>query len=69
MEVLDRDDEVDSYFIKVREEVIEDIRSDLVDTKNSLDMFMIAKYLENRDHASNIARRVYYSLTGEWATF
>ncbi|MGF0040167.1 phosphate signaling complex protein PhoU [Peptoniphilaceae bacterium SGI.131] len=67
LEVLDRDDEVDSYFTKVREEVIEDIKSDLVDTKNSLDMFMIAKYLERiGDHASNIARRVYYSLTGEY---
>lgn len=65
-EVLKRDDIVDEYFKKVREEVVADVKEDRFDTKNSLDLFMIAKYLERiGDHTENIAERVYYSITGQ----
>lgn len=65
-EVLKRDDIVDEYFKKVREEVVADVKEDRFHTKNSLDLFMIAKYLERiGDHTENIAERVYYSITGQ----
>jgi len=66
IEVIDKDMEVDNLFLKVRKEVIDDIKNERLGTKNSLDMLMIAKYLERiGDHAENIARRVYFSLKGE----
>lgn len=66
IEVIDRDEQVDSLFLKVRKEVINDIRSESFTAKNSLDIFMIAKYLERiGDHAGNIGGRVYFSLKGE----
>lgn len=69
VQVIDRDEEVDKLFMKVRKEVIDDIRSESFKTKNSLDIFMIAKYLERiGDHAGNIGARVYYSLKGEHLT-
>lgn len=65
-EILRRDDLVDEYFRKVRLEVIDDVKEGKFTTKNSLDIFLIAKYLERiGDHAENIAERVYYSITGE----
>ncbi len=64
--VIERDTEVDEAFMMVRKEVINDIKSGEFRTKNTLDIFMIAKYLERiGDHAENIGRRVYYSLKGE----
>ena len=66
IEVIGKDIEVDNLFLRVRKEVIDDIKSEKLGTKNSLDMLMIAKYLERiGDHAENIARRVYFSLKGE----
>lgn len=66
VQVIDRDEEVDDLFLKVRKEVIKDIKSESFTTKNSLDIFMIAKYLERiGDHAGNIGGRVYFSLKGE----
>ena len=65
-QVLTRDDQVDEYFHKVREEVIKDIKEERFATKNSLDIFLIAKYLERiGDHAENIAEEVYYSITAK----
>lgn len=65
-QVLTRDDQVDEYFYKVREEVINDIKEERFATKNSLDIFLIAKYLERiGDHAENIAEEVYYSITAK----
>lgn len=65
-EVIKMDDKVDEYFQKVRYEVIEDVKEDRFATKNSLDMLMIAKYLERiGDHAENIAEKIRYSITGE----
>lgn len=66
VEVIERDSKVDELFVQVRKEVIKDIKDENFTTKNSLDIFMIAKYLERiGDHAENIGRRVYFSLKGE----
>ena len=64
--VIESDDEVDDYFVKVKHEVVDDVKADRFTTKNSLDMLMIAKYLERiGDHCENVAERIYYSITGE----
>lgn len=65
-EIVRRDLKVNDLYVKVRKEVIQDIKSESFGTKSSLDIFMIAKYLERiGDHADNIGRRVYYSIKGE----
>lgn len=65
-EVIKMDDKVDEYFNRVRKEVVDDVKNDKFTTKNSLDILMIAKYLERiGDHAENIAERIHYSITGE----
>lgn len=64
-EVLRKDDIVDEYFTKVRHEVVDDVKEDRFTAKNSLDILLIAKYLERiGDHTENIAERVLYSLEG-----
>lgn len=64
-EIVRRDLKVNDLYVKVRKEVIQDIKSESFGTKSSLDIFMIAKYLERiGDHADNIGRRVYYSIKG-----
>lgn len=66
LDVIDRDDKVDDYFITVRNEVIEDIKDEQFETKNSLDIFLIAKYLERiGDHAENLAEKVHYAITAK----
>lgn len=65
-DILTRDDKVDEYFAKVRKEVIKDVKEDVSTTKNSLDLFLIAKYLERiGDHAENLAENVHFSITAE----
>ncbi|EHR36020.1 phosphate signaling complex protein PhoU [Helcococcus kunzii] len=65
--VIEMDDKIDEYFNRVRKEVISDVKSDKFTTKNSLDILMIAKYLERiGDHAENLAEKIYYSITGEY---
>lgn len=66
VDVVERDKEVNELFAKVRREVVEDFKDETFKTKNTLDIFMIAKYLERiGDHAENIGRRVYFSLKGQ----
>lgn len=66
IEVVERDKEVNALFSKVRREVLDDFKDESFKTKNTLDIFMIAKYLERiGDHAENIGRRVYFSLKGQ----
>ncbi len=63
--VIKRDDVVDSYFGKIKSELIREIESKETDGENALDCLMIAKYLERiGDHAVNIAEWVMYSVTG-----
>ena len=63
---IDADDKVDSLFLKVKEELIDLVRSDSGDAEYFMDLLMAAKYFERiADHATNIAEWVVYSITGE----
>lgn len=59
------DDQVDALFNQVKEELIALIAEDPAAGELSLDLLMVAKYLERiGDHATNVAEWVEYSLTG-----
>lgn len=60
------DDQVDELFLKVRDEVINDIKQESLDAGTLIDILMLAKYLERiGDHATNLGESVLYSLTGK----
>lgn len=62
-EVIARDDVVDQLFVKVKNELIEDVAKHSKNGELPFDLLMIAKYLERiGDHATNIAEWVLYSL-------
>ena len=65
--ILD-DDVVDSYFERVKADLIESLTQSEADKEAGqflLDILMIAKYIERvGDHATNIAEWVVYGLTG-----
>ena len=64
-EVMDMDDEIDSLFTTVKDELIALIRHDAAAGSQAIDLLMIAKYYERiGDHAQNIAEWVEYALTG-----
>lgn len=64
--VILEDDEVDTYFEKIKKDLILAIKEDSDHGSIYLDILMIAKYLERiGDHATNIAEWVEYSLTGK----
>ncbi|MCI6659716.1 MAG: phosphate signaling complex protein PhoU [Peptoniphilaceae bacterium] len=64
------DDQVDTLFLAVRDELILDIRERTLDAGDMVDLLMIAKYLERiGDHAQNIAESVLFSLTGKSTKF
>ena len=63
--VIEYDDIVDGYFIEIKNEIIELIAKGETNGEYSIDLLMIAKYLERiGDHATNIAEWVEYSITG-----
>ena len=63
--VMDHDDIVDDYFIKVRTSLIDIIAANPADGEYALDLLMIAKYCERiGDHCTNIAEWVEFSITG-----
>ena len=63
--VLAYDDVVDSYFDRIKGEIIGLIAENPKDGEFSLDLLMISKYFERiGDHATNIAEWVIYSVTG-----
>ena len=63
--VMAADDQVDALFDQVKRELIQLISTDANQGELSLDLLMVAKYLERiGDHATNIAEWVEYSLTG-----
>lgn len=65
-EVLRMDDKVDALFLKVREELKQEIGKSNTDSEALIDILMIAKYFERiGDHAENIAEWVEFSITGE----
>lgn len=62
--VIELDDNVDTRFISVKEELIHQIQAG-TDGELLLDILMVAKYLERiGDHAVNIANWVVYNITG-----
>lgn len=64
--VIAYDDVVDEWFSKMKKDVIEMISKDSSLGEYSIDLLMIAKYLERiGDHATNIAEWVEFSITGE----
>lgn len=64
-DVMLYDDIVDGLFEKVKDEITLLIRESSVSGERSLNLLMVAKYLERiGDHAVNIAEWVEYSVTG-----
>ncbi len=64
--VIKFDDEVDSLFETVKNDLIEIIRNNAEKSENAMDLIMIAKYLERiGDHAVNIAEWVIFGITGK----
>jgi phosphate transport system protein len=60
------DDKVDELFIKVKNELINAVRTGNDDAEALIDLLMIAKYFERiGDHGVNISQMVIYSITGE----
>lgn len=65
-EVIERDDEVDELFNRVKGELAELIRSDTKEIDSAIDVLFVAKYLERvGDHAVNICEWVEFHETGE----
>lgn len=59
------DDVVDSYFVRIKDSLIEMIAKDPAEGEYALDLLMIAKYFERiGDHATNVAEWVEYSVLG-----
>ncbi|WP_300367723.1 phosphate signaling complex protein PhoU [Brachyspira sp.] len=64
--VITKDDEVDRLFYKVRDSMVELIKSGAENADQAIYLMMIAKYFEKMgDHAENIAKWVYYYSTGD----
>ena len=64
-QVMQKDDDVDRYFLQIKEELLELIYQKEIDAKAILDLLMVAKYFERiGDHAVNVAEWVEYSITG-----
>ncbi len=63
--IISDDDIVDNYFTKIKQALICEIIENPNDGECSIDLLMIAKYLERiGDHATNIAEWVVFSVTG-----
>ena len=66
MEIIERDDEVDTLFNQVKDDVIHLLKSSPDQADQGIDLLMVAKYFERiGDHAVNVAEWVQYSLTGK----
>ena len=65
MEIIDRDDEVDTLFNQVKEDVIHLLKSSPDQADQGIDLLMVAKYLERiGDHAVNVCEWTQFSKTG-----
>ena len=68
-DVIIKDDIVDDLFIKVKNDLINEVAEDKSLGEYFIDILMIAKYLERiSDHAVNIAEWVIFSITGKHVT-
>ncbi len=64
--VIESDDNVDKLFYKMRDSMVDLIKSGAENADQAIYLMMIAKYFEKiGDHAENIAKWVYYYSTGE----
>ena len=64
-QVVMMDDEMDEYFIIVKEEISESIKSDIHNTDIGINFIIIAKYFERiGDHATNICEWAEFKTTG-----
>ncbi|WP_070001047.1 phosphate signaling complex protein PhoU [Cellulosilyticum sp. I15G10I2] len=67
-ETYKEDDKIDSIFIKIWEEITEEMIANKDFIQNGVHYIMIIKYLERiGDHITNIAEWIIYSSTGEYA--
>ncbi len=65
MEIIKRDDEVDTLFNQVKTDVIDLLRTSPDQADQGIDLLMIAKYLERiGDHAVNVCEWTQFSKTG-----
>jgi phosphate transport system protein len=65
-EIMSRDDEVDSLFETVKQDIIAIMVKSTSEADQAIDFLQIAKYLERiGDHAVNICEWVIFSVTGE----
>ena len=65
-DVIESDDKVDILFYKMRDSMVDLIKSGAENADQAIYLMMIAKYFEKMgDHAENIAKWVYYYITGE----
>jgi phosphate transport system protein len=63
---IEKDDVVDAYYAQIFAQVIARMRDSDVDVANATRVQAISKYIERiGDHATNIAERVVFVLTGE----
>lgn len=64
-EVIQKDDEIDNYFVGIKNKIVECLKDGAADGERAIDMLMVSKYLERiGDHAENIAGWVLYSIEG-----
>lgn len=64
-EVIQKDDEIDNYFVGIKNKIVECLKDGTADGEHAIDMLMVSKYLERiGDHAENIAGWVLYSIEG-----
>ncbi|MDR2758362.1 MAG: phosphate signaling complex protein PhoU [Spirochaetaceae bacterium] len=63
--VIDNDERVDKYFIKIRENLAEQVKKSPDLAPESLSWLMVIKYLERiADHACNVAEWTFFAVTG-----
>jgi phosphate transport system protein len=63
--VIDNDEQVDKYFIKIREHLAEQVEKSPELAPESLSWLMVIKYLERiADHACNVAEWTFFAVTG-----
>ena len=65
MEIIKRDDEVDTLFNQVKTDVIDLLKTSPNQADQGIDLLMVAKYLERiGDHAVNVCESTQFSKTG-----
>lgn len=69
-EIIDRDDIVDDYFNKVKDDIVKALKQDAHNADDCVDILMIAKYLEKiADHGVNIVQWLVFEATGNIKQF